>query len=858
MSAARKSGRFAFVAELVICTLLVGAVALNALRRMDYLGSQTSQHIRMTDESRSAYIAKNIADGDGYVTNDLPAALVDFYDTHGKLHDKFWVNADRFPFAAYATSVLYRITGSTSWKVGILAYNLLTFVAFLVVLYAFSRAIWRDRYAALAAVTLALIHAYTFQFLYWKDGDMLLMTTLLMWSLYRYFDKPDALTWRSSAILGTLLAFVFLSRPNLGAAFILFFIVVTARKIWRARGEGLSVVAKRLATRELLVLAIGFVWCVPFMVHSLREWGSPLFSANNLYQLPLGTRFGMGTDTWWKYTEPGHPVTLGRLLHEAPGELASKFTSSWAATVKTVVGSYFVELLLACGLFVSLRRAAGDAPDEARPFRITAALIAFALVANVLLLPLYGYQDYSYRHYLGFGLPLLWLAAGRGVSLLSDRARSVVRPIVEHVSERRVLYCLLGLLALVAWNLGAPSAPDANRLFTRTTRFVEAHWLVIALALLAVFARRWLWRPPWHPRIVVLCCAFVFISFRPNFEMKRANFIWFPFDDRVWDALRARHGLVSSFALQGEVAWNTGRRNIPAPEWPMHIYSFAIDHDLDVEDVYIESADAQVSTLDGPFSQAGAGFEGYARLQHYRNLPGYEVAFHAEGIRSYPKFRIGPHPKASTVFHLVDPAAVRAMARGPEHLELGDSTAVIYTAHGWGDYYELAGKHVLAATEITRTRYLGSPGPWEDAGITFFLDDRRPKSFDLDFYSPTSATLTFYMNLDLFEWDRSEDRAKHTLGSLSVTPGWQHAHFEIPADLTRKGLNKIGFRTSQFQSTVMCPAAMSDDACRAEVPSLRKVDEGFSGATIVLRPDGQSSPQVIWISILASAFDLHY
>src|SRR5262249_17871058 len=147
-----------------------------------------------------------------------------------------------------------------------------------------------------------------FMFLYWKDGDMLLLTTAAMMLLYRYFQLQAGTMSSKLAIgLGTVLAFLFLSRPNLGAPFILFFAIVALRRWLAARKQlGTAKSFKQFLPRECLVLIAAFVWCVPFIIQSMSEWGQPLFSANNLYQLPLGTRFGMGTDTWWKYTEPGH------------------------------------------------------------------------------------------------------------------------------------------------------------------------------------------------------------------------------------------------------------------------------------------------------------------------------------------------------------------------------------------------------------------------------------------------------------------------------------------------------------------------------------------------------------------------
>jgi hypothetical protein len=861
--------RLSGLLELAACTLLVAAIACSALRRMDYLSADGSEAIRMTDASRNALVARNIALGNGYSTNDLPAALVDFYDQRGKLHDEHWVNADRFPFASYAIAALYKVTGSTSWVVGILVYALLCFVGFLILLYHCGRSLWDDRYAGLLAVALALLHPYTYMFLYWKDADMLLLTTACMAMLYRYFRLPvGEMRWRFAVVLGTLLAWLFLSRPNLGAPFVLAFGVVTLSRIWRAaRGAGAVAAIRRHLGRELLVLLAALAWVLPFVVHSLRTWGSPLFSANNLYQLPLGTRFGMGTDTWWKYTEPGHMPTLGTLMHDGTGELTAKFTSSWVATLKNIAMSYPVEILLACGLVVWLgRRPAADpmapAPRPAgdRPARRVASIVLFALILNLAVLPLYGYKDYSYRHYLGFGLPLLWLAGGRALSLLGVQLVAGIRRIATHVGAHRAVYAAVAVVAAVAANAGA-NDPDAGWAFGRISKLIGAHWVVLVLAIVVVLLRRVLIRPPWFPRITILAFSLVYACYRPNPAMKRVNLVWLTADHRVWNSLQQRTGIVSSFALQGEVAWNTGRKNIPAPEWPMHIYSLAHDHHLAIEDVYLESAGALTSTVDGPFAIAAPGFEGYARLQRWRTLPGYEVAFHGEVDRGYSMFRIKPHFKASTDFRLSDPAAVAAMMHSPDHIALSDPRQVIYTAFGWGDYYDIDGKPVVAATDITRDRYRAAPdAPYEDTGITFFLDDRRPTSVDVELYAPGAATYHWFWNLDLYAYDRAKDRPAHAVGTTTFEKaGWHTAHLVIPPGVTRAGLNKLGFRAATLRPVVLCPQGMSDETCAAEHARRATIEPDASPPPpAVVRPTGLTEIAITKLAMFASSVELHY
>ncbi len=858
MFTGKRLQRVGLAFELLIVLVFVGILSLNALRRMDYLGD--SEHIRMTDASRTALVAKNIAEGRGYTTYDLPAALVDFYDQHGKLHQDQWVNADRFPFAAYATAALYKVTGSTSWKVGILGYNLLFFVGFLLLLYVAAREIFNDRYTGVFAVALALLHPYTFQFLYWKDGDMLFLATAASLLLFRYYQQaPGTYSRWSAAALGTVLAFVFLARPNLGLAFLLFFGIGTLRRVWTSRAaNGLGKAFVNHLTREGIVFLAVIAWCVPFIIHSMSEWGQPLFSANSLYQLPLGTHYGMGTDTWWKYQEPGNPVTLSLLREHDGAMLWSKFSSSWSATIRNIVGSYPVELALGAGLFVYLARQANTAT---RPIRVIGWMLVFALIANLAILPLYSFQDYSFRHYLAFGLPLLWIAAGRAVSLLGDYLVPAATRARVHVRGHGPLYAAALLFGLFVWNLGAAPNGDSIRMFTRTSNFVESHWLGFLLILGAFAFRRWLVQPPWLPRIAALMFVLAYVMYRPSIAMKRANFAWFPANNAVWKSMQERTGIVSSFALQGEVAWNTGRKNIPAPEWPMHIYSFLFDHQLEIEDVYIESAQALISEVDGPFVNAAPGFEGYARLQQYRYLPGYEVAFHDDTVRGYPKFKIKPRHRASTVFKLVDREAVKALGKSPDRIDLGDVHSAIYAAHGWDQYVTLDGKKLLTATNVTRRRYPDGAveAPWEDTSITMFLDERHPKSVDLEVYALRATTYQFYWNLDLYAYDLPRDRPAHAIGALeAAAPGWYKVHLELPAGVTRTGLNKLGFRAATFRAVAMCPPGVADNACITAADRELLGNDDVSGSPIIVRPPFQSDIQIVVGSLFAGMLELHY
>jgi hypothetical protein len=866
MSEARAGGRrFGPLIETAVCVGLIALVSLYALWRMDYLGADTAHHIRLTDNSRSAFVAKNIADGRGYTTNDLPAALIDFYDERGKLHDANWVNADRFPFTAYAIAALYKVTGSTSEQVGILFYNLLCFVAFMVVLYRLARRLWGNPYSPLLALAIALLHPYTYIYLYLKDADMLLLTAAALALFQRYFERPPGtMSWKLALGLGTVLAWLFLARPNLGLPFILFFGLVMLKRLWRSHRDGQLVPALRAMLRgEILVAVTVAVWFVPFVIHSMSEWGSPMFSANNLYQLPLGTRFGMGTDTWWKYTDPSQSLSMGLIFDGAGDQVWSKFTSSWLATLKLMVASYGVEILLALGLFMALaRRRSTDSgsggEQAANPLRMIAAVTGFAVLINLALLPLYGYQNYAYRHYLGFVLPLLWLAGGHAIYLLAQRCRPAIEKIGEHLRAHSGAWILVAIVAVVAWNFGA-WAVDGNSLFVRTSQFFAKHWLSAALLMLALLGHRWILRRPAYPRIVLFLVVLVIARLRPYTEVKRLSLNFFPANPEVWNVLRERRGIVSSFALQGEVAWASGRKNIPAPEFPMHLYSYGFDHGLVIEDVYIESADAMLGSFDGPFSRAAPGFEGYARLQRYKApLPGYEVVFHEATSRGYAKYKVKPRGKASTIYRLVDRSAIEAIRHSPDRIELGEVRAAIHAAHGFDAYYTIDGKQVLAATDVSRQRYVrADEGPWEDAGITFFLDDRRPAAVELEIYATHATTFRFYWNLDLYQYDRPRDRGGHEVGTFTATgAGWQTIRLEVPQRLTRQGLNKLGFRADGFLPVATCPDTLDLAACAALRPA--ETNPTLPQPVTTMRLPGATGVTNVRLAMLVHALQFRY
>jgi hypothetical protein len=835
-----------------VCALVVTVISCAALMRLGLLSPSNQQDVLVVDSARTAYVAKNLIEGHGYTTNDLPASLVGFYDQSGRLDDARWLNADRFPLAAYATAILYAVTGRHDAWTGVILYNLIVFVGFLTALYVLARRVTGSRAGGAIAVALALLHNHTYVFLYMKDADMLLLAVFTLSCFQTYFARPfEARSTPQMAWFGTVLAWSFLARPNVGAPFMVALLPISVYHLIRAgRRLGAATAVRKWLKTDLVAGVVAAAWLLPFMLHSLAEWGSPFFSVNGMYQPILGTRYGMGTDTWWRYLPRGFDYSVGHLWREARGEVIAKFVTSWRATLRTFVSAYFVDVALGLAA-TQLPRRTGDEPAAPRAPGLRGAAIVMLIVFafNFALLPLYAYKEYSWRHYLGFVLPLVWVGAACTLLHLGAWMAPIGRWLRDQARSRPQLVAAIAAAVLVVLSLRTPGS-DGDVLAMAVTRFWQSRWLLATLTLLSLLAlRRWR-RWSGTTWLVVIGMIALIALYRPHKGHKNFTHIHVPASKRVWAELRQRDGVVASFALQTLVPWNTGRKNVMAPEFVMNLYEMRRAHHLSFEDIYIESPEAALAPYDGLFGRAAPGFEGYLRLVQYRDhLPGYRLAFHEETRVGVPKYKIAPRPKSSTVYTLSDPAAIDRLLRTPTSIAIGEPASVVHTAHGFGGYYTIDGKPVVAATDASTKRYLpGLDRPWEDTSVTFFVDAARPARVTVQYYTVAPGSFTFYWNLDLDEYTPARARAGHLLGEVTATgPGWQTATLDIPPALVRTGLNKLGFKAGAPTAVALCGTQVAEALCARTT--------GTPSPTMIVRADTAEPSAVVNLSMFMHRLD---
>lgn len=784
--------------------VLALVISVFAMWRMDYLGGPRADYVRMTDSARNAYVAKNVVEGNGYTTNEIPAALVGFYDQRGKLHDEHWANADRFPFTTFAIAALYTVTRTADWWVGITLYNILAFTILMILIYRLSLSIFGSHRSGLFAVTAALLHSGTYYLLYQKDADSVALTVGLLIALIKWVDTPRERRLRLTPLLGTLLAWLFLARPNVAVPVLVYLLFELIR--W-ARDRSESADKLRVMARTYGALAAAFaVWTLPYAIYTWATWGSPFFSANSLYQLPLGTRLSLGGDTWWKYYGPDRVLSFGHLFGEVPTEILWKVVSSWILTFRLCLSSYVVEILaIGIAKLTIWRRGAADRDPPVRASVRTVGRLLFAVVVfNLAILPLFGWAYFPWKQYLVFAMPWVWVfvghAAHRFVSIACERWSAAA----ARVQYLAVVFGFAVMIVLLGRSGGSA---DGTFLSPSLSRWVWTSWIPILVAA-GVLLVAWRWRSR-ALGSTVLAGLVIGLAYQPAVELKSDAVNYFPLSSGVAKTLRQRSGLVSSLALQSEIAWLSGRKQIPVPENVLLLYRYHPDFHVEIEDVYLESAEAMVTPPLGPFTRFMPTLESYARLERYQApLPGYQIVFHEDGLLGYPKYKVVPRRKASTIYRLSDRNARDAEMKSPDRLALGELSAAVNVSHGFGGYYEIDGRRVVAQTDVTRLRYTGKPPlPYEDGAISFFLTDRLPRQVTVALYVVQPGTLHLYWNLDLDAYDLPSDRDDHELGTVTAeAPGWQTVTLDLPARLVRTGLNKLGVRAGTYMKATSCLA----------------------------------------------------
>jgi 4-amino-4-deoxy-L-arabinose transferase-like glycosyltransferase len=240
------------------------------------------------DAQDYAQIARNIARGDGMVTNTMPLSGLEWMRQTGRLGQPWW-NVHRFPLPPLIEAGLFRVLGPTDLAASLV--SALFFFASIPLVFLFARRLFTLRASLLATVL------FTFGGGPMKDSITGLTepaATFFFLSALYFALWPRG--WKSYALAGLLTGLGFLNRSS-----VVLYGLPMLFLIWQA--------ARPRSWRALAAFCLpGAAVIAPWLWRTMLVAGDPMFSLTSALMVPYMTDVSRGTHGWYTfgYESAGH------------------------------------------------------------------------------------------------------------------------------------------------------------------------------------------------------------------------------------------------------------------------------------------------------------------------------------------------------------------------------------------------------------------------------------------------------------------------------------------------------------------------------------------------------------------------
>lgn len=793
-----------------IVLLLITTTLLVFLWKNDIFNFEKSYYLLDNDQSRTALVAKNIAEGNGYTTQLLPLAMIDFYHTNNKLDAQNWENADRFPLTALLIAGLYKLLGTTDYYVGIVVYGIIFFILSALLLYKFSLSITKNYYAAILSVTLMLYYPDIIHTSFFKGADDIF---LVLFSVYFYVTNREKILTGNvidCILLGFLFSLLFLLRMNIGLFFVLAVIVdvIIINKL--KNGSILSnytLIKTSFISFGLLALLI-----TPFGLYTYYVWGKPFFISNALYQFSHHTEYQMFTNPWWKLNTPIGQYTNIELFFNDPLPFIRKYVDFIYNNIRYLTLAYFGAFFFAgYSLFYTIKNA-----DYSY---ISLLIIAIVLIfLNLLSLGFFTGGEVSVWYYIFF-LPLLFIFSGHGITIFWNKLISSIKILIEKLTNLKVrftlndvinililfiiLFYLTGRFGFQTLNLSSVSNPTLVNIINAVFLTSILFFISLLFSYFLILGRK---TEKQRKMIFLLFLLLIIISMQiPIVGLKNHNVLASPSSKESLQLLKdstTKDGIALTFNGFMSLPWLTGKKTLTVPEYPAHVYSLIKDYSLDIDSIYL---DGVIPWLNESEARTWApSYAAYGRIAKYAlPYPGFKLIKHKKELKGYRKYGISTREKHIAIYKRTNDN-ISDIFQSPNSFDFSNLNNAIHLVSGFDVNAKFDGKDVVIGTDNVKQHFSGQKfGPYTDHDITFFVDHKKPKEIQGSFYVTKSMQVAIYLNLDLDIYDKPELRLKRKVFDDFLNKGWHTVSFSLPHQLLVNGVNKLGVKVTDFNKILV-------------------------------------------------------
>lgn len=256
------------------------------------------------DALYEAQVARNVLDGKGYVTNEMPLYAIDLYREKGLSLEDPWVNTHKFVLPVYLKLFFIKIFGNSLTSVTFLYSYFFHFLTVLLI-YFFALKLWPKKYtfAFLSAFIFLINPILGFGTPYIMLSGLNLGIDAFFFLIFLYIMY---LWWKQRKdwmlfIGGFVSGIAFLDRYNSGLYIVITFIALAYLLVWK-RGENLVLKESlKIFIKKYLIYLGGFVIIAAALLFwNSKVTGHAFLSINGLFQLLFDTKYNSFIDPWYK------------------------------------------------------------------------------------------------------------------------------------------------------------------------------------------------------------------------------------------------------------------------------------------------------------------------------------------------------------------------------------------------------------------------------------------------------------------------------------------------------------------------------------------------------------------------------
>ncbi len=283
-----------FIPLLLILEIFITSLVYIRFKEVAYNG----------DALYEAQVARNVLEGKGYSTQEMPLYAIDLYQQKNLSLKNPWINTHKFVLPVYLKLFFIKIFGNSLTSVTFLYSYFFHFLTVLLI-YFFALRIWPKKYvfAFLSAFIFLINPILGFGTPYIMISGLNLgvdafFFLLFLYIMYLWWEQRK--NWALFAG-GLISGIAFLDRYNSGLYIIATFLVLAYLFVWKRDHTTSFKKSLGIFTKKYFVYFSGFVIItIPFLIWNFKTTGHAFLSINGLFQLLFDTKYNSFIDPWYK------------------------------------------------------------------------------------------------------------------------------------------------------------------------------------------------------------------------------------------------------------------------------------------------------------------------------------------------------------------------------------------------------------------------------------------------------------------------------------------------------------------------------------------------------------------------------